>query len=448
MKRRGLVLIGGVLLSLALVSCLPEGVRVPQSPLLRSLERKAGLIAYVGIDGNIYTMDQGGGRQRAITEDAKIPDSAAGEFRLYQFPAWSPDSRRIAFIGVRGAQDTPGTASVFVAAPDGTDRQEVFTSHEQVPFYLYWSPDGERLSFLATVVATGNTILQTVPVGGGKAQIVDAGQPYYWAWSPDSRRMLIHAGGDALSQSAERLAFLTLDGEVIEEGLTVRPARFQAPAWSPDGRRLLLAARTTRGESALLLADLQGAVEKELATFEGTVAFGWSPDGKKIAYIAGEDQQPGVIGRLTVVDAEKPTAIKTAQEDRIAAFFWSPDSRKIAYFVPSVLSPTPEPDQAERSAQSEQPQQVTVLLTLHVFDVQRGRDRRIATFQPTSQFLGILPYFDQYQRSATIWSPDSRNLVLPAYASDGKPGIWVVPASGALEMRYLADGLLAFWSWK
>jgi hypothetical protein len=116
--------------------------------------------------------------------------------------------------------------------------------------------------------------------------------------------------------------------------------------------------------------------------------------------------------------------------------------------VPSVVSPTPEPDQAEKSAPSGQPQQVTVLLTLHVLDVQRGRDRRIATFQPTSQFLGILPYFDQYQRSATIWSPDSRNLVLPAYASDGKPGIWVVPASGALEMRYLADGLLAFWSWR
>jgi TolB protein len=448
MRQRRLGLIGGILLSLIVIGCLPEGVRVPQSPLLRSLERKAGLITYVGVDGNIYTMDQGGGRQQAITNDAKIPDTPTGEFRLYQFPIWSPDSRRIAFIGVRGAQNTPGTASVFTAVPDGSDRQEIFTSHEWVPFYLYWSPDGKRLSFLASVVTTGNTILQTVPVEGGEAQVVDAGQPYYWAWSPDSRRMIIHAGGDALAPSAERLAFLTLDGEIVEEGLSLRPARFQAPAWSPDGRWVLLAARAAEGQGTLLVTDHQGTVEKELATFQGAVAFGWSPDGKKIAYIAGEDQQPGVIGPLTVMDVENPTAVKTAQEDKIAAFFWSPDSRKVAYFVPSVVSPTPEPDQAEKSAPSGQPQQVTVLLTLHVLDVQRGRDRRIATFQPTSQFLGILPYFDQYQRSATIWSPDSRNLVLPAYASDGKPGIWVVPASGALEMRYLADGLLAFWSWR
>ena len=30
---------------------------MPQSPLLSSLERKSGLIAYIGLDGNIYTID-------------------------------------------------------------------------------------------------------------------------------------------------------------------------------------------------------------------------------------------------------------------------------------------------------------------------------------------------------------------------------------------------------
>jgi hypothetical protein len=42
-------------LVLLLAACLPQGVQIPESPLLRALERKSGLISYVGLDGNIYT---------------------------------------------------------------------------------------------------------------------------------------------------------------------------------------------------------------------------------------------------------------------------------------------------------------------------------------------------------------------------------------------------------
>ena len=39
-------------------SCLPRDMQVPQSPLLSTLERKAGLISYIGADGNMYVSDQ------------------------------------------------------------------------------------------------------------------------------------------------------------------------------------------------------------------------------------------------------------------------------------------------------------------------------------------------------------------------------------------------------
>ncbi|HET8564308.1 MAG TPA: hypothetical protein VFM35_10590, partial [Candidatus Binatia bacterium] len=67
---------------------------------------------------------------------------------------------------------------------------------------------------------------------------------------------------------------------------------------------------------------------------------------------------------------------------------------------------------------------------------------------PTSQFVSILPYFDQYHQSTTIWSPDSNNLVLSFTDSNNSPGIAVAAASGQLEPRMLAQGYLAFWSWK
>jgi len=72
----------------------------------------------------------------------------------------------------------------------------------------------------------------------------------------------------------------------------------------------------------------------------------------------------------------------------------------------------------------------------------------IATFLPSDRFLQLLPYFDQYHQSVTIWSPDSQNLVVSAYNQDRQPGIWVVAASGNLEPRFIAPGWVGFWSWK
>jgi hypothetical protein len=48
----------------------------------RLLGTKSGLIAYIGLDGNVYTIDQYGGNQMAITTDARLP---AGEKCLTRF---------------------------------------------------------------------------------------------------------------------------------------------------------------------------------------------------------------------------------------------------------------------------------------------------------------------------------------------------------------------------
>ena len=48
------------LVSLLITSCLPRDMQLPQSPLLSTLERKSGLIAYIGVDGNIFVSDQAG----------------------------------------------------------------------------------------------------------------------------------------------------------------------------------------------------------------------------------------------------------------------------------------------------------------------------------------------------------------------------------------------------
>ena len=215
------------LISLLISACLPKNVQVPQSPLLSTLERKAGLIAYIGIDGNIYVSDQGGGKLSQLTTDANI-SSDQTEFNFYQLPTWSQDGNQLAFVGTSGTK-TNATAKLFVANIKDAQQKEIYSSRSEFPIYLYWSPDEANVSFISTSVSGASLILQNVPVAGGERTVIDTGSPYYWSWAPDGRTLITHSGGAANSTSPEHLAFIQLqDSGIIEDGLDTAPAPFQA----------------------------------------------------------------------------------------------------------------------------------------------------------------------------------------------------------------------------
>src|SRR5688572_33199890 len=87
--------------ALLIASCLPGDRQVPQSPLLSTLERKSGLISYIGADGNMYVSDQAGGNLKQLTEDAIIPENQGDPLLYYQFPTWSRDGSQLAFMGLK-----------------------------------------------------------------------------------------------------------------------------------------------------------------------------------------------------------------------------------------------------------------------------------------------------------------------------------------------------------
>ena len=426
------------LLTLLLTSCLPQDFQVPQSPLLSTLERKSGLIAYIGTDGNIYISDQGGGQLRAITEDAEIPENQSAPIYFYQTPTWSSDGQKLAFVGL-SRTGTQITTELYVANLEEDASTKIYSGTNETTFYLYWAPDNSSVSFLSSTPSGQSLILESVPATGGNRLVLDTGAPYYWSWAPDGRVMIVHAGSTGTT-SPERMAFLQVDSSVTEDGLTLFPASFQAPAWSPDGTRILLAARDASGEDSIVITDASGQLQKTLGAFTGEVAFAWSSDGEKVAYIASDRLiNQGLLGSLHVVNLT--TSDEIVQDGQIFAFFWSPDNEKIAYFVPFLRDSTPQEGDSGGSTQS-------IVLQLNVLDVNTGENHELFNFVPTQEFLSVLSYFDQYHQSNTIWSPDNNNLVLSFLDSQGQPGIAVVAASGQLEPRLLAHGILAFWSWK
>jgi len=430
------------IVAVALTGCSERGLRLPQSPLLAALERKSGLIAYVGPDGNVYTIDQGGGNQSMITEDAHPVEE--GVRRFYDFPTWSAADNKLAFVGFEVDQDGRTNAGIFTAEPEDQPPVEVYSSDQHLPFYLYWSPDGEWVSFLSSSLGSNSMAMQLTSAAGGETSLIDTGRPYYWAWAPEGMQVLAHVGGSsATNPGAARISFLEMDPFVRAVGLRIEPTSFQAPAYSPDGEYVLFAGDSGDGQPQLVLADSAGEVLRSLADYNGSIAFSWAPRGDYAAYLSGDTSSQALIGDLTFVDLrrpEEPQHIETDAE-RVLGFFWAPDGKTVAYFVPVMFSNAAEGE--EQTAENSQ-----FLLELHIAEARSGSTRRIAAFQPTQTFLNIFPFFDQYQRSVTIWSPDSNYLVVSAVASAEQQGLFIVPASGDYEPRFLAEGNVGFWSWK
>ncbi len=426
-------LLGVLLLAGFTVACQGTGGQSPQNDLLTALERPSGLIAYLGPDHNVYTIDQKGENAQQITNDAHLDDT----YRIYGFPIWSPDGNSLAFAQFSGENgQTPTEANLLVTDKANKNLVQAYTGDTYIVYY-YWSPDNQRLSFIANT--PGNSLaLKVAPAAGGEAETLDVGSPYYWAWAPDSQSLLIHANNN-------RLSILRLADRVTEQGLNIRPETFRAPAYAPDGTQLLLAGTSPTGQSALLLADASGNPLKTLTEYTTTsIAFVWSPDGQRVAYITGDDTDNGFLGRLTIVDPSGQQPPVELNDDIVTAFFWAPNSKSLAYFSPRrVDAPTPEPGKPSGSQADS-----FVVWSLNVLDAKSGKTREIATYLPSDRFMEVLPFFDQYHQSATIWSPDSKNLVISAQISQSEAGIWVVSASGNKEPRALAPGQLAFWSWK
>ena len=282
-------LLASLLVPLALLAsaCLPAGVRIAQNPVAAALERKVGLIAYLSTDGNIYTIDQGGGRKIQITHDAYISDTT---FLFYGLPTWSPDSQSLAFVSYAGTRgQNPSSMGLYTAPKDGKGVTQALTSTQPV-VYFSWSPDNRHVSFISAT-DNSNLAFQVIGADGAKQQLVDAGSPYYWAWAPDGHTVLAHNGA--------HLSLLQVGDSVSERALSFDAQAFRAPAFSPNGKQMLVAAISSAGQSALLLADAQGQNVKALTTETfGNIAFNWSPDGQRVAYLTSDSGAAGSTGHL------------------------------------------------------------------------------------------------------------------------------------------------------
>lgn len=280
-----------------------------------------------GVDGNLYTMRPDGSDRRAITNDAT-------SLRQYAQPTWSPSGERIAWTEINQRGPEP-TSTLIVAQYNGL--QPVRYPTPFAPFYINWSPNGEWIAYLSNwhvldqpSLALRVVDLQADPLGEqSPIRTIVAGQPLYFSWGPDSNRLLTHV-------SNERVEFHSLEGE--EASLALSPAGFPAPDWSRDGSRLLYAEGSGNNQR-LILADAPNATlappsaSQAITDFDQRISFALNRSGDHIAYIVSPDSVgTAAFGPLYLyeVDGQRTRALGNAP---VLAFFWSPDGSKLAYLM-------------------------------------------------------------------------------------------------------------------
>jgi TolB protein len=315
----------GALLLLLLAGCSPATLRdQAQRLLVRPSAVQTGAppadpsnrILLQSTDGNLYIASPDGQERFALTDDAS-------RRRLYGQPTWSPDGERIAWNEL--ARD--GT-SLLTSRYDGSERTALDVPF--LPFYIFWSPTGQHLAYLSNwrVVDEPSIALRLVDVSEKDESIrtLASGQPFYFSWSPDGSRLLAHIDNERVE-----VYDVTAAGGGAQS-LVISGGAFSAPQWSTNGEQLVYAIADDQAQH-LLVTDVAGQPLKAVTDYEGRVSFLLSPDDRQLAYVATDAEvEASTLGPLYVVDLETQRT-RELSDRPVLAFYWSPDGRKLAFLA-------------------------------------------------------------------------------------------------------------------
>ncbi len=282
---------------------------------------------------NIWAVPATGGAAIQLTQSGH--DSA---------PAWSPDSKTLAFISSRD-----GNSQVYVLSMEGGESHAI-THIAGGADLVKWSPDGSTIAFTSSVYvdckddACNSARDAEKEKNKVKARVYEQLLYRHWThWSEGKRSHLFVAPADGSGTPRDLTAGANYDVPPDERG---GPDDIN---FSPDGKEICFTAvpdkveaLSTNGE--LFIVPVTGGEAKKITTnagFDGNPVY--SPDGNYIAYHA--QLTPGYeADRWRVMRYDRHTEKTedlTEKFDRSAeGLAWSPDSKMIYFTAENeTLSP-------------------------------------------------------------------------------------------------------------
>ena len=253
------------------------------------------------------------------------------------YPAWSPDGERIAFLrnSVRG-DDQANHLNLHTMASDGRGRR--MEAEDAAHYPPQWSPDGQRIAFVRFEERyLTEPAIYTVEVGNGAPQRLTEAVSGP-TWSPDGERIAFaKVFGDEVAlftiaaDGTEARYLAAIEGweAQFEYGREPDPAKawIEVVSWSPDGSKILVLANEHSGGAQIAAVD--GSATSSVTVRQPVVRSiehaAWSPDGERIVMVGeflglGLESQPGAatarIAVLTMgVDGSAPRMLVGRQKD-------------------------------------------------------------------------------------------------------------------------------------
>lgn len=252
-------------------------------------------------------------------------------------PAWSPDCRQVAFIGL----DDDDFARLFTANPDGSDRTQV--TDDEVDSFA-WSPDGTQFAFTryAGFSVDGDSAHHLFVInadGSAERQITEGNfRDESPSWSPDGSRIAISrrdldSPNPGYNKRDVFIATIDTDGQNLTP-LTRGGIRDDHPGWSPDGQHI---AYNSDGSIWIVRAD--GTEPRQVTSNAlGADRVSWSPAGDalvftRLEFLEGERRRFRLV-MTSLSGSERTVASYSGASDsliRIKWPQWSPDGRSILF---------------------------------------------------------------------------------------------------------------------
>ncbi|HVB08694.1 MAG TPA: hypothetical protein VNF00_07065, partial [Candidatus Acidoferrales bacterium] len=276
----------------------------------------------------------------------------------------SPDGRRVAWVeSLTGKNGAPSPDSaIYIAnwkSHSTPQRITAASGRSAAESNVAWSPDSKRLAFLSDAAHSGQLQLYVAAPGAPARQLThgkgDLANPM---WSPDGKSIAFlfienapRAAGPLAAETRDegvvgtktyeqRLAIVDLASGRVRQ---ITPANMYVYEydWSPDSKRLVATAAHGNGDDNWYVAQIyifdSATNAAPQSIFKSGMQIGtprWSPDGATIAFIAGLMSDEPVVGGdvytlpITGGDARDVTPDMKATASSID---WSADSKSIVF---------------------------------------------------------------------------------------------------------------------
>lgn len=326
--------------------------------------------------------------------------------RFVSQATWAPDGRLAVWTEV---DREDGTTVIAMGNSEGQRRIDGGTQ----PYFYAWSPPGTHVAYLGNSPDGAGVAMGIVDVSAGTARLVDSGAPYYLDWAPDGSRLAVHI-------DSEFLGFVDLDGN--RTAVKAVPGFFQAPEYLDDGRLLI----ATGGEEPGVAMLAESGEPLLIAPTSGGTFFGASSDGSWLAYT--DTSAAPILGSLSVIpiaasgEASLDGKAEAVSDGPVVAFEWSPSGRQLLFLTVNADGTALIPQVWEAGSL-------------------QSYEELVPTQEMISQYL---PFWDQYSRVLTLWSPDGTSFVLPVAGENGG-SIVVYDVAGGETSRVLG-GRFATWA--